>query len=200
MTESVLDVPRTIALETPAYVIRTLEPGDASETWRDWLADPETARMLNARPSQMDVDTVRDYIASFDRMRAHLLGIFEKETGRLVGIRAVYVDRKRSEFLVNVLVGEKDARSKGARTHSRAVVYRHFFEDFDLKTARATVVADNATVLAGLAKRGWIPDGADVRARATGEGTVEIRKFHLPRDVWRSYAAAWGLGTNSKPE
>jgi hypothetical protein len=133
-------------------------------------------------------------------MRAHLLGIFEKETGRLVGIRAVYVDRKRREFLVNVLVGDKTARSKGARSQSRAVVYRYFFEDLDLDTARATVVAENAVVLAGMSKRGWIADGTDLKTHATGNGNVEIRKFHLPRDVWRRLAPAWTSNSHSQRE
>lgn len=192
------DTPHTIALETTDYVLRTLEIGDASETWRDWLADPETARMLNAQPAQMNVETVRNYIASFDRVRAHLLGIFEKTTGRLIGIRAVYVDRQRSEFLVNVLIGDRGARGKGARAQSRAAVYRYFFEDLDLDTARATVVADNAIVLAGMSKRGWIADGADLKTQATGHGNVEIRKFRLPRDVWRRLAAAWTSDSHSQ--
>jgi RimJ/RimL family protein N-acetyltransferase len=183
--------PRTIALETRDYVVRTLEKGDASETWRDWLADPETARMLNAKPTQMTVETVRNYIASFDRTRAHLLGIFEKATGRLVGIRAVYVDHKRREFLVNVLVGDKAARNKGARTQSRAAVYRYFFEDLDLDIARATVVAENKAVLTGMSRRGWIDDGPERKAEAMGGGKVEIHRFRLPRDVWRAFAAAW---------
>jgi RimJ/RimL family protein N-acetyltransferase len=183
--------PRTIALETRDYIIRTLEKGDASETWRDWLADPETARMLNTKPVEMDVETVRNYIASFDRVRAHLLGIFEKANGRLVGIRAVYVDHKRREFLVNVLVGDKAARNKGARAQSRAAVYRHFFEAFDLEIARATVVAENKAVLDGMSKRGWIDSGPELKAKAMGSGNVEIHKFHLPRDVWRRLAAAW---------
>lgn len=185
------DTPRAITLETPDFVIRTLETGDASAAWRDWLADPETARMLNAEPEELSVDAVRRYIASFDRMRAHLLGIFEKGTGRLVGIRAVYVDAKRSAFLVNVLVGDKAARGKGARRQSRAAVYRYFFEVMNLATAHATVVADNTIVLAGMAKRGWIDDGVESRPSAAGPGQVEIRKFRLPRDVWQRLAPGW---------
>lgn len=194
------DNPHAIALETTDYVVRTLEIGDASETWRDWLADPETARMLNAQPAQMNVETVRNYIASFDRVRAHLLGIFEKAAGRLVGIRAVYVNRQRNEFLVNVLIGDHGARGKGARTQSRAAVYRYFFEDLDLRLARATVVATNDVVLAGMAKRGWIADGPEFRARAAGPGNVEVRKFHLPRDVWRRFAATQTSDSHSQRE
>jgi RimJ/RimL family protein N-acetyltransferase len=98
----------------------------------------------------------------------------------------VYVDPKRSEFLVNVLIGERDARAKGARTQSREVVYRYFFEDMDLATARASVLSRNTEVLAGMAKRGWIEEHTSHKPDASGEGFVEIRHFRLTRDAWRA--------------
>lgn len=177
--------PHAIALETPDYVVRTLEPGDASEAFREWLADPDTARMLNAPTRHLSAEAVRDYIASFDRVKAHLLGIFEKATGRLVGIRAVYVNWPRREFLVNVLVGETADRNKRARAQSSDAMYRYFFEDLDLEQARATVVADNAVTLHVMQTRNWIADGRETKPNAGGEGTVELLRFRLPRDVWR---------------
>ena len=181
--------PRTISLETPDYIVRTVEPADATREWRDWLTDPDAARNLNARAERLSEEALRDYIASFNRTTAHLLGIFEKASGRLVGIRAVYVDRKRGEFLVNVLIGNPQARNKGARTQSRTAVYRYFFEDLDLHTARATVLAVNEAVLAGMAKRGWVHDRTDYKPAANGQGFAEVRQFRLTRDAWRRRAA-----------
>lgn len=177
--------PLAIALETPDFVVRTLEPGDAGEAFREWLADPETARMLNAPARRLSAETVRDYIASFDRVKAHLLGIFEKVTGRLVGIRAVYVNWPQREFLVNVLVGETADRNKRARAQSSDATYRYFFENLDLEQARATVVADNAVVLHVMQTRGWIADGHETKPDAAGQGDVQILRFRLPRDIWR---------------
>jgi len=177
--------PRTITLETPHYIVRTLKHGDATEAWRDWLADPETARNLNTRPERLSAEAVRAYVAGFNRATSHILGIFEKKTGRLIGIRAVYVDPKRSEFLVNVLVGETDARGKGARAESREAVYRYFFEEMNLETARATIVGTNTSVLAGMSKRGWVETRVETRQSATGDGTVNLHHFRLPRDVWQ---------------
>lgn len=165
--------------------MRTLEPGDASDGFQEWLADPGTARLLNAPARHLSAQAVRDYIASFDRVKAHLLGIFEKQTGRLVGIRAVYVNWLRREFLVNVLVGENADRNKRARAQSSDAMYRYFFEDLDLEQARATVVADNAVILHVMQTRGWIADGRESKPHAGGQGDVEILRFRLPRDVWR---------------
>jgi Acetyltransferase (GNAT) domain len=178
--------PRAIALDTPHYTVRTLEPGDATETWRDWLADPGTARMLNTRPERLSAKTVRDYIASFNRATTHILGIFEKQTGRLVGIRAVYIDAARKEFLVNVLIGETGDRNRGARAETRTVMYRYFFDEVGLEAARCTVVAGNAPIMKVMSDNGWLLTRTESRPAAAGEGSIELHHFRLPRDVWRS--------------
>lgn len=176
---------RIIALETPDYIVRTLEAGDATEPWRAWLTDPQTARNLNARPAEMSEETVSRYVASFNRTTSHLLGIFEKKTGKLIGIRAVYVDLGRREFLVNVLIGESEARNKGARTQTRTVMYRYFFEDMGLETARCTAVADNAQILKVLEQNGWIRERTEKKTAASGDGFIQLHHFRLPRSIWR---------------
>ena len=176
---------RIITLETPDYVVRTLKAGDATEAWRAWLTDPQTARNLNARPAEMDEETVSRYVASFNRTTSHLLGIFEKKTGKLIGIRAVYVDLGRREFLVNVLIGESEARNKGARTQTRTVMYRYFFEDMGLETARCTAVADNAQILKVLEQNGWIRERTEKKTAASGDGFIQLHHFRLPRTIWR---------------
>lgn len=177
--------PRLIRLETPRYIVRTLDPADATEAWGNWLTDPATARNLNARPERMSAGAIRTYIENFDRMSAHLLGIFEKETEQLIGIRALYIDWKHREFLVNVLVGESEARNKGARGETSTVMYRYFFEDMGLEAARCSVVSTNATILNVMARNGWNQIHKDRKPAADGQGFVDLHHFRLTRDVWR---------------
>jgi RimJ/RimL family protein N-acetyltransferase len=183
-------MPRMIHLETPGYVVRTLETADATDNWRRWLTDPSAARNLNVRPAEMSAEDLRGYIEKFDRATAHLLGIFEKRTSDLVGIRAVYVDWQHREFLVNVLIGDAQARDKGARTQSRRVVYDYFFDELDLLNARSSVLAVNEPVIAGMAKRGWVHEHTSYKPAADGAGFVEVRDFRLPREAWRKLRTA----------
>lgn len=184
-----LFVARTIKLETPRYVVRSLEPADAARSWNDWLKDPQTLRNLNARATTLSEEDLQAYIARFDRKTSHVLGIFKKDTDRLIGVRTVYVDPARNDFVMNVLIGESDARNQGARTETRDVIYRFFFEELDLHAARCTAVSTNEGILRVLENNGWIHERTDKKASATGEGFVELLSFRLPREVWRNKEA-----------
>lgn len=175
----------SVRLDTPDYIVRTIDPTDDLGDWSEWLTDTDTARSLNARADKLSGEALEAYIAGFDADTSYLFGIFEKQTGRLVGVRAIYVDTLHKAFYVNVLVGDRGARDKGARTQSRHVVYRYFFETRGLEAAYANVVATNETVLAGMAKRGWLLERTSRKAEASGAGIVELRHFRLPRDRWR---------------
>jgi RimJ/RimL family protein N-acetyltransferase len=179
--------PRAIHLETERYVVRTLEPDDATEGWSDWLNDPDAARALNINPQHMTREQTRQYIERFDRVNAHVLGLFEKETGLLIGIRSIYVNWKEEAFLINTLVGERAARGKGARTETMDAVFGYFFNDLGLRTAHYTVLADNEAILRPLRRSGRsVYDRTETRP-AVGGGTVDILHFHMPRERWQAY-------------
>jgi RimJ/RimL family protein N-acetyltransferase len=176
---------RNVALETPSHIIRTVERTDANEDWCKWTADPVAARMLNARPRELTIDQLRAYIDSFDRSTRHLLGIFEKDTGRLIGIRSVYIDFDRKEFYDNILVGETQDRGKRARTESTDAVLPFFFEELGLESSVCSILADNAHMLEIVARKGWVHERTSPKPRADGNGTIDALTFRLTRDVWR---------------
>ncbi|MBL9096065.1 MAG: GNAT family N-acetyltransferase [Alphaproteobacteria bacterium] len=174
-----------ITLDTPNYVLRTLSERDVSEMWTHWLADAETARLLNAKPRAFSLDELRAYVASFDSKTRFLFGIFDKQTSALVGLRSIYVDTGRREFLDNVLIGPLEARGKQARHESSSAVWRYFFETRDLVRARGTILAENKHMLAVATRRGWVHERTSHVPSATGAGLVEVHHVVLDRDTWR---------------
>lgn len=173
-----------IWLDTPHYVLRTIELDDASEAWGQWLANAGTARMLNAPVRPAAVNDIRDYIATFDGHNRHLLGIFQKDGGQLVGIRALYVDWAKREFVVNVLVGEVAARGQGARQETSDATYRYFFEVVGMNAATCTVLGHNAPILKVMNENGWQLTDTAYRADTGGGAPVEVRSFRLTRETW----------------
>jgi hypothetical protein len=184
------EAPHTVHAETPHFIFRTLDVDDACESWCEWLLDPQAQVNLNAKPIRMSLDKLRAYVASFDRVTSHIAGIFEKEGGRLVGIRNAYVDRSHSECLLNTLIGEAGARGKGAQRETRYPWHNFALEDLDLESARAGVVGDNAYQLKMLAETGWVCEHTSLAPRANGGGFVRLHHFRLTREVWRAWAGA----------
>lgn len=177
--------PRTIRLETENYIVRTAEPADATEAWCRWLLDPAAVRQLNARPTAMTLEQLAAYIKRFDRVTGHLLGIFEKTTGRIVGIRSIYIDHKAREFLDNILIGEPDARGKTARSESTDAVLPYFFEELDLLASRCAIMASNEHMIEIVARKGWELVHTERKPSNTGGPPLELRHFRLSRETWR---------------
>jgi len=184
------DAPRTLSVETPHFFFRTLEESDASESMCAWLFDSISRTNLNASFRRLTMDEVRAHIGKFDRVNKHIFGMFEKETGKLVGIREAYIDRRRGEALLNTLVGETGDRGKGAQRESRYPMYQFLLEDGDVKSLVANVVADNAYMLTNLKNTGWAHEGTSFKPRANGQGFVELHHFRLTRGEWRNVEAA----------
>ncbi|MCE9522614.1 MAG: GNAT family N-acetyltransferase [Alphaproteobacteria bacterium] len=176
---------RMIRLETPHHIVRTVERADATERWCNWLLDPVATRHLNAAPQAMTMDQLLDYIDRFDRKQSHLLGIFDKDSGIIVGVRAIYIDFARRAFLDNILVGEVEARGKHARAESTDVILPYFFDELDLLSSHCTIMANNQAMHDLVARKGWILKGKELKPSADGRGKVELFHYRLDRETWR---------------
>ncbi len=76
---------RTSRIDCGRFFLRTLTVADATERWATWMSDPKNLRLLNAAPKAMTRDDVANYIGQFDQRTHLLLGIFEKQSGLLIG-------------------------------------------------------------------------------------------------------------------
>ena len=175
---------RTVHLETARYILRSVVAGDASESWGRWSRDPTTAHWLNTQARDATREELLQFISSFDDRSRFLVGVFEKNGGRLIGIHAIYVDWGRREYMINVMIGELDARNQGARSEARIAVHQHFMETFDLTHSICTVMEGHPQ-LAQMVRWGWVVEGKTQRPSVrTGEQIVLLR-MRLTREAWR---------------
>ena len=178
--------PFNIMIDTPNYIVRTLEESDDMGSWGEWLDEPNTARMLNAVPKRMSADDFKKYVARFDRIESHLLGIFRRDGGQLVGVFSNYIDWKRSDFLMNLIIGEIPERKTHVRHETSWRVNRYFFEQLDLKFQRATTLSTNIPAIRALEEKRWTLAGRTPKPSADGKGIVDILLYTRSRDVWAS--------------
>jgi len=178
--------PLTISLESPHFLLRTLEATDDVTAPADWLNHSGTAALLNVAPTRLTPSEFRDYVMRFDRTNAHVLGIFRRDSQRLVGFWSIYIDWPNLRFIVNLLVGDPDERNHGARAETADLVHRYFFEDLGLLTEHCSAVESNLQIRRILESKGWQQISRELKPAAAGGAPVGILHFMLPRAVWRA--------------
>lgn len=176
--------PRKIRLETQHFVLRTVEPEDVTLSWAAWLADPAKTRTLNAKPMTLSVEDIRTYLANFDHVKSHILGIFERGTGTMIGFWEVYVDWTHREFLINVLIGERGRSSLDAREETQWALHEHFFDTLGLEAMRCSVVSTNSLIVRVLSDYGAVHEHTSTKASAGGGAPVQIMHFRLTKSQW----------------
>jgi len=178
--------PIAIVIDTPNYVVRTLEETDEMGDWGRWLDDPNTARMLNAAPKTLTADDFKAYVRGFDRINNHLLGIFRRKDSRLVGMFSNYVNWEHSAFLINLIIGDVGERKTHVRHETSWRVNRYFFEQLDLKFQHATTLATNIPAIRALEEKSWTLSSRSTKPSASGGSDVEILHYARSREVWKS--------------
>jgi len=185
-----MTTPINILINTPNYVLRTLEENDEMSNWCDWMADPDTARMLNAPAGKLTPEDFRKYVRAFDRINHHVLGVYRRNDNRLVGLWSVYVDWAASDFLINVIVGDIPERKTDIRHETARQINRYFFEELGLKFQRANTLSTNIPAIRALEAKNWTLSARGKAPSRDGNGHVEILHFTRSRDIWRSQVIA----------
>jgi RimJ/RimL family protein N-acetyltransferase len=150
---------RPIVLETDRLKLRSLRPSDASRRYLKWIADPEVMTPLNMPARELNLGELAAYIASFDDRQRYLVGIFEKEGDRHIGILMVEVNSQHRLAKLSFLIGEADWRGKGALREAGAALIAHLFAERSIEKIKAQAMADNTASQATLEALGFQAEG-----------------------------------------
>ena len=94
----------------PVLILRTLTARRRHRPLGAWMSDPKNLRLLNAAPKAMTRDDVATYIGQFDQRTHLLLGIFEKQSGLLIGFFRIDIDPGLNRCLGFMMIGERKFR------------------------------------------------------------------------------------------
>lgn len=185
-------VPLNINYETDNCIVRELEVTDPLDVICSWMARPDIAHGLNAPVRQLDLEELRKFVASRDRIESHALGVFDKATGKLVGMWTVYVDWSKREFLLNVLLAERVPGAQGGLRETGRPLYAIMFVDLGMETLIYNVMANNEEMIGRLpstpARVAEVPSvnggtGQVQMYRVSREEYFEIRSRRAQRDA-----------------
>lgn len=182
-------LPRSLALETKNFTLRTLTGADASERLSSWADDGLAAEMLNTQRRHWQVADQAAYFEKFEMSRdKHLLGIFPRTESHPIGFFSLHFQPQLGTFLITHIIGAVGWRGREATTEAAEAVYEYMFDTLGYAKAKANVRPQNRPVLWLMLGGGvWRKEArlsAHLRDAATGART-DLLVLGLLAEDWR---------------
>jgi RimJ/RimL family protein N-acetyltransferase len=191
-------------IEAGGYVLRTLEPSDATPAMLDWLQSPTMLAGLNLPPISMTLDQLRAMIARSDCLNTYFIGIYTREMTGPVGFYQLAVNQQHRAALLTAGVGVPAYLGKDVLYSTVTALVQHFFAAGTLDKISARVIARNRRALYSFWKSGtpFVPEGVLRRECVLQDGSrgdvvifAAWRTPRTPRDARTSGASPAGLRT-----
>lgn len=130
--------------------LRAIVPEDADGDYFDWLQQPEVVAGLSSQKLPISRDSLQTQIrAGLDRPDIAWFGICAAADGRLIGtvrLSAInWIDRTAA---VGIMIGDRDARGRGAAKEALELVIAYAFDTLNLQRVYAGVASNNASSIA----------------------------------------------------
>jgi len=150
--------------------LRTMKPEDVTDSYVQWLNDPEVSRFLSIRESSQDIDSVlryvRDYLESDTKV---MLGIFLNEGDRHIGnVTFSTIDDERGIGTLGISIGDKSLWNRGYAVEALELTKRLAFGHMGLHCLQAGANPENEASVRLFQRTGFRIEQADSGERETG--------------------------------
>lgn len=183
-----------LASETERFLIRSLRPVDMTDTYLAWWADPEVQRGLNQKPRPMSREDAVKRLQRFDNKLRYHLGIFCKETGRLIGFYTIFVTAGQRVAKTNIVIGETDYWGKGVVIEVRERMLLFLFRVLNMHKVKGEIMGRNYASIFNYKLQGFTCEGVkrEEIVDVVNGGRTDVYLFGLLRPEWeaRQQAAA----------
>ena len=150
-----------IKIDTPRLDLRTLQAGDISKTYVDWLNDSEVNRYLETRHIVQTLDSCRTFVQRCNSDASErLLGIYLKDTARHIGnVKLGFINEIHSRGQISLFIGDKSLWGRGLAREIVYAVTRYGFEDVGLERIEAGCYEGNLSSLRVFLSVGYTVEG-----------------------------------------
>lgn len=142
-----------------------LQAEHATNSYVDWLKDPQVNQFLESRFSAHSIETVRRYIISaLDDPDVLFLGIHSKEIRSHVGnIKVGPIDRRHALGEIGLMIGAREVWGRGVATHAIRLVSEICFKELGLRKLTAGCYASNVGSKIAFERAGYAVEGVRKR-------------------------------------
>jgi RimJ/RimL family protein N-acetyltransferase len=183
--------PQLVDFDTGNYRLRTVTVADASQAWIDWIADPYSARMLNAPRKSLTIDELRAYIAGFNQIDNFIIGFFDQKDGRQIGFGSGELSDCRRFLRPSFLIGDAPHRNIGVIQEITLGFVGHIFERLPIEGMVGNVLPHNEVIMHLAKAYGWrhVETLTNARPKSDGTGYYDVLVYALSREDFEK--ATW---------
>lgn len=181
--------PRPIRLITNRFLLRSLQPGDVTERWLAWLADPQVMTPLGNPVKKARIADVHAFLRRFDNVNSFAVGIFDKSANNfLIGYFQISVDVAHGLATFNVIIGEKEYWGRGVVNEARAALLDEMFNRHKIEKVIGLPYANNHPAIFNYKAQGWTLEGVfrSHRRQQLDGKRVDQSQFAMLKRDWRS--------------
>lgn len=169
--------------------MRPITESDVTQTYADWLNDPEVNRYLETRHAVQTIESCKDFVQKCNQDDcSYLFGVFLKEDGTHIGnTKLGFINRFHGTGQLSLFIGEKLCWGKGLAAEIVQGLTEYGFNQLGLERIEAGIYEDNLASLRAFLKVGYNVDGffrshVVSNNRRTGSFWLGILKHELQKN------------------
>ena len=174
-------------LETKRLKLIPFSEEYLTEKYVGWLNDREVVKYSEQRHRSHNIDSCREYLASFRGTSNYFWAIISKDEAlEHIGSITAYVDNNNLVADLGIMIGDKKVWGKGYGTEAWTAVCDYLFMKTKIRKITAGTMALNAGMRSIMRRAGMVPDGARLKQCIYEKTEIDMIYAALFKDVWQN--------------
>lgn len=175
-----------VQLDTERFVVRSLQPTDATKAYVSWWNDSEIRHQMGREVRNWTFVHAFIYIEKFDNKHEFHLGIFVRGSNSMIGYATIR-DTGEGVVKTKTIVGDKSYWGKSVVLEVRAEVMRFAFEQLNAHKITGRITARNFASAYNYKAQGFKIEGIQREHLLHPDGSRHDQiHFGLLRSEWEA--------------
>lgn len=174
-----------LKITTKRLVMKTMTPGDVNQDYLSWWNDDQLQEGLGHKSRNWTFERAVQHVKSFDNIKGFHLGVYLKETGKMIGFYSMNRDPVQKVSSSTTLIGDKNYWRQGLAKEISETTIGFRFRGMGIEKIEGKVRGDNVASKALLESLGFKKEGVLVKhGPAPGGGRIDITLYGLLKEEW----------------
>jgi len=180
-----------LELETERFRLKSLLAKDVTENVASWLQDPDVVDGFNMPDQERTIEGFRRGVAGYRNVERFCLGIFDKETGAIIGLYFVHTVPNNRSGSTDVIIGDHAWWGKRVVVETRSAILDFLFDVMGVDKVNGHPFADNWPAIYNYKALGFVCEGIlrkHVISSTKGHRRDQCH-FGLLKEEWQDWKA-----------